>query len=101
MHLAVPTMFGLLLALAGPALAADEVIALSAADKEKALDDATGRTMGAADAPFADGIGRRAHGEMGLFVGSRGSRGIYGSTVVPLGDSAAMGLAFETSRFGR
>jgi hypothetical protein len=46
------------------------------------------------DAP----AGRQIRGEAGFFVGTGGARGIYGSTLVPLGENGTLGLSFSTSR---
>lgn len=85
------------LLLAAPALAQD-VVRLSPADREATLEAA------AVDAPIngAPGGGDgKIHGEMGITVGSNGLRAIYGSTVIPLGQNASLGLAFENVQGGR
>ena len=41
---------------------------------------------------------RKPHGEVGAFVGSGGARGVFGSTIVPLGDNGAAAFSFESSR---
>jgi hypothetical protein len=96
---------GLLLALAlivaTPVMAAEQVVALSPAEKEKLLDAAADRNVDAIGEPTINGIGRQIHGEVCMFVGTHGARGMFGSTVIPVGESSTLGLAFETSRFGR
>ena len=80
-----------------PALAED-VVRLTPADREAALEAA------AANAPIngAPGMGDgKIHGEMGMAIGTGGMRSIYGSTVIPLGGSSQLGLAFENTQFGR
>jgi len=42
----------------------------------------------------------RPHGEVGAFVGSGGASGVYGSTVVPLGDNGSATFSFENSNYG-
>ena len=44
--------------------------------------------------------GRGIHGEMGVMIGSHGTRSVYGAAEIPLGDSAAATVSFESSRFG-
>ena len=39
------------------------------------------------------------HGEVGMFVGTGGARGIYGSTAVPLGQNGMAQFSFESSQF--
>ena len=43
---------------------------------------------------------RKMHGEVGAFVGSDGSRGVFGATTVPLGDTGSASFSFENSRYG-
>lgn len=40
------------------------------------------------------------HGEIGAMIGSHGTRGIYGTAEIPLGDKGAAMVSFESSRFG-
>ncbi|QNA87001.1 hypothetical protein G4G27_14600 [Sphingomonas sp. So64.6b] len=44
--------------------------------------------------------GRGIHGEMGVMIGTHGTRSVYGTAEIPLGDSAAATVSFESSRFG-
>ena len=81
----------------GP-VAAQSVAQLSPAEREAVLEEAASR------APIngAPGIGDgKIHGEMGIEVGSNGSRAVYGSTIIPLGQNATLGLAFSDSNSGR
>lgn len=39
------------------------------------------------------------HGEVGMFIGTGGARGVYGSTAVPLGENGMAQFSFETSQF--
>lgn len=45
-------------------------------------------------------VERGIHGEMGVMIGSYGTRGIYGTADIPLGDNAGATVSFESSRFG-
>lgn len=81
----------------GPA-SAQYVAQLSPEEREAVLDEA------ASKAPIngAPGIGDgKIHGEMGVEVSSNGGHVVYGSTVVPLGQNATLGLAFSDSNSGR
>jgi hypothetical protein len=48
----------------------------------------------------SDRLGRGIHGEMGVMVGSHGTRGVYGTADIPLGENAGATVSFESSRFG-
>jgi len=37
----------------------------------------------------------KIHGEVGMMVGTRNTRGIYGDAVIPLGKGATMALSFD------
>lgn len=41
---------------------------------------------------------KKVHGEVGMFVGTGGARGIYGSAGVPLGENGMASFSFESSR---
>lgn len=43
-------------------------------------------------------VDNRPHGEVGVFVGSGGARGFYGTTGVPLGDSGFAQFSFQNGR---
>ena len=45
--------------------------------------------------------GRGIHGEVGVMIGTGGSRGAYGVAEIPLGDNAGAVVSFESSRIGR
>ncbi len=98
----------LLVAVAAPAFAEEQVIALNPEAKEKLLNDAATRNQSrpATGEPVINGLGglgglRNVHGEVGMFVGTGGSRGIYGSAVAPIGENGQVAIAVENSRFGR
>jgi hypothetical protein len=114
----------LMVMLAGPAAAQEQVYRLSPADREAAIARAamqperpalllTPEPLPAAglqpsaerDAILNNSLygdarpDRRPHGEVGMFVGSGGARGIFGTTAVPLGDTGMASFSFSTGRF--
>jgi len=97
-----PLLAALLVAVfAAPAAHAQEtVVALSPAEKDKLLNAAAARAQAAPNEPAIYGDRRRVHGEVGMFVGTGGARGVFGSAIVPVGDDGSVALAIETSRFG-
>ena len=52
------------------------------------------------DNPNAAPRDRRAHGQVGAFVGSGGSNGVFGTTTVPIGDTGSASFSFENSNYG-
>jgi hypothetical protein len=48
----------------------------------------------------AERIERGIHGEVGVMIGSYGTRGIYGTANIPLGDNAGATVSFESSQYG-
>ena len=40
------------------------------------------------------------HGEVGVMVGTNGTRGLFGRADIPLGDRGGATIVFESSRFG-
>jgi hypothetical protein len=44
--------------------------------------------------------GRGIHGEVGIVIGSHGTRGVYGTADIPLGENAGATVSFESSQFG-
>ena len=48
----------------------------------------------------SEDFGRGVHGEVGVMIGSHGTRGIYGTADIPLGDNGGATISFESSRFG-
>ena len=93
-RLSIPAALGL--ALAAPALA-DDTIALSAQERAAVLDRAA---AGDGDLPL-NGQGRKIHGEMGFEIGTRGTRALFGTTVVPLGETGSVALSFLTAQQNR
>lgn len=47
-----------------------------------------------------ESLDRGVHGEVGVMIGSNGTRGVYGAADIPLGDNAGASVSFESSRFG-
>lgn len=82
--------------------AQETVVSLSPAEKDKILDAAASRPKPAGELPVNGlGVAGQVHGEVGMFVGTGGARGVYGTAVAPVGESGQIGIAFENSRFGR
>jgi hypothetical protein len=83
-----------------------EVISLSPAEKQAALDAAAQRNINQTSlyapplsaAELVATNDGKPHGSMEMFVGSDGSRGIAGSTYFPLGNNASMAISVATGR---
>ena len=103
MVLAAPAMVAPALAQAPPLTASENVIRLSPAQIDAELAKAAARNAPLAWLDSADAVpkltDRLPHGEFGFFVGSGGTRGVFGSTIVPLGDHASAAFSFSTGRF--
>ena len=86
---------------AAPAPSTD-TIRLTDEQRRAILDHATPESAAAArgEMPEAERKTLGIHGEVGAMVGSNGLRSLYGVAQIPLGDSAAATVAFESSRFG-
>lgn len=54
------------------------MLSLNPAAKEKVLEAAATRNAGAIGAPAIDGVGRRIHGEVGMMIGTNGTRSMFG-----------------------
>jgi hypothetical protein len=84
--------------------ASGDVIRLTDAQRREILDNNTAESAAAArgERPgLGSGLaGSGIHGEVGAMIGSHGSRGIYGTADIPLGDNAGATVSFESSRFG-
>jgi hypothetical protein len=91
----------LLAAVAAPASAAEQVIALSSAEKEKLLNAAAERNAGRIEEPTINGIRPRIHGQLGMMIGTNGARGIAASMAAPIGETGHIALAFRKIRYGR
>jgi hypothetical protein len=79
-----------------------DTIRLTDEQRRAILDHATPESAAAArgEMPEAERKTLGIHGEVGAMVGSNGLRSLYGVAQIPLGDSAAATVAFESSRFG-
>jgi len=93
------------LLVASPALAGAEdsatIVRLTPEERAAALDSATEASTDAALAQAAGGGGdRQVHGEIGAMIGTGGTRGIFGTAAIPLGDRGGAIISFEKSRFG-
>jgi hypothetical protein len=101
--------------LAGPALAQAAPVApsttvspdgstlsLSDDQKDALLADHTEDSVDAARAGLPGGAPPKpgVHGEVGAMVGSHGTRAIYGTAAVPLGNNAGAVVSFEKGRYG-
>ena len=80
------------------AATAQDVIGLSPEAREAVLQAAATRDESLPINGAPDG---QIHGEMGVMVGSDGSRAVYGSTVIPLGTTASLALAYSDGSYGR
>jgi hypothetical protein len=49
----------------------------------------------------AERAARGVHGEVGVMIGTNGTRGIYGVAAIPLGEHGEAVLSFENSQYGR
>jgi len=74
------------------------VVRLSPAERETLLDSAVTDDP---NLPIFGGPDRQIHGEIGAMIGTGGTRGIFGTAAVPLGDSGMAVFSFENSRYGR
>jgi hypothetical protein len=84
-------------ATAGAAARAADVYALTPAQKAQALHAAEGT-----DERIVDGDGGPSiHGEFGALIGTGGTRSVYGTAAIPIGESGGAIVSFENSRFGQ
>lgn len=94
----------LALVLASPALAQEQVYRLSDAEKQAAIDKASRQPEQTSWLPIVRGRApgtpdNRPHGEVGMMIGTGGSRAIWGSTTLPLGETGSASLGLSTGRF--
>jgi len=88
-------------ALAGTAPAQDAtvpsgVVALTPEQREAALEAGAAQ---AKDESLQYGASdRRVHGEIGVEVGSRGERGVYGTMVAPIGQNGMAAISYGTGQ---
>ena len=81
---------------------ADDTIRLTDEQRMEILEHNTVESAAAARGELTDSrsTGRGVHGEVGVMIGSHGTRGIYGTADIPLGDNAGATVSFESSRYG-
>ena len=79
-----------------------DTIRLTDAQRMEILDHNTVESAAAArgELPASESTGRGIHGEVGVMIGSHGTRGAYGTADIPLGDHASATVSVESSRFG-
>jgi hypothetical protein len=86
---------------AAPATTGD-TISLTDEQRMKILDSNTVESAAAArgELPGSTDTGRGIHGEVGAMIGSHGTRAVYGTADIPLGDNAGATISVESSRYG-
>jgi hypothetical protein len=79
-----------------------DTIRLTDAQRDTILNNNTEEKAAAARGELTGSAraGLGIHGEFGVMIGSYGTRSVYGAAEIPLGDSAAATVSFESSRFG-
>jgi hypothetical protein len=80
---------------------ASQVRRLSPEQKEQILADNERRAREAEFDAALGNVGQRPsgiHGEIGGVIGTGGTRGVYGTAIVPLGDEGAAAFSFEDFR---
>jgi hypothetical protein len=93
----------LLLLAAAPVHAEPQVFSLSPEAREAAIEAASRQPernpLLLGQAPEAAAQDRRIHGEIGFTLGTGGTRSVFGTTMVPLGNDASAAFSFSTGRF--
>jgi hypothetical protein len=86
---------------AAPSVTGD-TIRLTDEQRMKILDNNTADSAAAARGELtgSERVGHGIHGEVGIMIGSHGTRGVYGTADIPLGDNAGATISFESSRYG-
>ena len=87
------------LALPAVAQSVPGTIALSPEERAAVLDAAASRRPD--ESLPLNGDARQIHGEMGFEIGTRGTRTLFGSTIVPLGENGSAAFSFMTGQQGR
>src|SRR4051812_49048519 len=75
-------------------LSPEEKERILANSNEQAADAALNSALGGGSRTESSGI----HGEIGAVVGTGGTRGVFGTALIPLGDRGAAILSFEDFR---
>ena len=90
---ALVSVFVLMLA-AGGAQADDAIVALTPEARAAALNAAANRD----ESLPLNGDPRKIHGEIGMEIGTGGHRALYGTTIVPIGETGSAAFSFLTSQ---
>jgi hypothetical protein len=80
---------------AAPTGFSSEPIRLSPAEREAAIEAGAARREG--ELPI-NGLPSGVHGEIGMEIGTGGTRALYGSAAVPLGENGSAAFSFMTGR---
>ena len=88
-----------LMLIAAPTVVLAETITLTPEQVEAAKEAGAQRNARDAALGLDTGRDRSIHGEMGVAVGTSGYRSVYGTAIVPLGDSATLGLSFDHEQY--
>jgi hypothetical protein len=89
-----------LVLIATPALAYADTITLTPEQVEAAKEAGAARNAEAAAMGLEPGRDRAVHGEMGVAVGTGGYKSMYGTAIVPLGESSTLGLSYYNEQYG-
>ncbi|MDR6849401.1 MAG: hypothetical protein V4522_08945 [Pseudomonadota bacterium] len=84
---------------AAAAPSSGDTIRLSDKERDAILNSNTVESAAAARGERLPGTGPGIHGEIGAMIGSNGTRGIYGTAAIPLGDNAGAVVSFESSQY--
>jgi len=81
--------------------APDDTIRLTDEERWKILEGNTVESAAAARGELADSErpARGIHGEVGVMIGSHGTRGAYGTADIPLGENGSATVSVESSTF--
>ena len=79
-----------------------DTVRLSDEQRMAILDSNTVESAAAArgELPGSENARRGIHGEVGAMIGSHGTRAVYGTADIPLGDNAGATISVESSRYG-
>jgi hypothetical protein len=82
-------------AITAPTGFSSEPIGLSPEERERAIE--AGAARNARELPI-NGLPGEVHGEIGMEVGTGGTRAMYGTAAVPLGQNGSAAFSFMTGR---
>jgi hypothetical protein len=77
-----------------------QTIRLSPEQLAKVRDSGTEAVAPSASNLSGGSLDKGIHGEVGMMIGTNGSRGVFGAAAIPLGQNAGAVISFEDSRFG-